>query len=72
MVFSFSWNNLRPLAWRSSSAPAPMQEGLAAGPGRHFRGDHLILINKEASSLDPEATLILRGPIGEILAQVEG
>lgn len=44
----------------------------AASLVRHFRGNHLILINKEASSLDSEATLILRGPIGEILAQVEG
>ena len=43
----------------------------AAGLIRHFRGSHLILINKEPGPLDSEATLVLHGPIGEILAQIE-
>jgi len=39
----------------------------AAGFVRYFRGDNLILINRDATPLDGEATLSIRGSVGEVL-----
>ena len=39
----------------------------AAGLIRYFRGKHLVLINKTATSYDSDATLIIREPIGTVL-----
>jgi NAD-dependent deacetylase len=40
----------------------------AAGLVRLFRGRHLALINKEATDYDRNADLIIRAPIGQVLA----
>jgi NAD-dependent deacetylase len=39
----------------------------AAGLLRYFTGDHLVLINKEATAMDDRADLIFRDPIGQVL-----
>ena len=36
---------------------------------RYFRGNKLILINKTATSYDSDADLIIREPIGKVLAE---
>lgn len=40
----------------------------AAGMLRHFRGEHLVLINKQPTGYDDRAGLIFREPIGEVLS----
>lgn len=40
----------------------------AAGLIRDFRGRHLVLINKSATGADRSAELVIREPIGEVLA----
>lgn len=42
----------------------------AAGLLSHYTGTHLVLINKEPTPKDLEATLVLRAPIGEVLNQL--
>lgn len=43
----------------------------AAGMIRYFRGDHLVLLNKSATSADEHASLCIRDSIGEVLAQIQ-
>lgn len=42
----------------------------AAGLLRYFRGQRLVLINRDATPHDGEADLILRQPIGQVLGQL--
>lgn len=42
----------------------------AAGFIRYFRGKHLILINKTATSMDHLADVIVREPIGEVFDEI--
>lgn len=39
----------------------------AAGLIQWFRGNHLVLLNKEATPMDSQADLVVREPIGEVL-----
>lgn len=39
----------------------------AAGLIQYFRGNHLVLINKEATSYDSQADLVIHEPIGQVL-----
>ena len=43
----------------------------AAGLVNYYRGSKLVLINKSPTSYDSDADLILSGPIGEILSQIQ-
>lgn len=43
----------------------------AAGLLAYYRGKELVLINRDATSYDSEATLIIREPIGKTLAQIQ-
>lgn len=43
----------------------------AAGLLQYFRGDNLILINRDPTPYDRQADLLLRGPIGEVLGSVQ-
>lgn len=43
----------------------------AAGLINYYSGKHLVLINKTPTPYDKRADLILSGPIGEILGQIE-
>ena len=43
----------------------------AAGMIRYFRGKHLVLLNKSATSADEHATLCIRDSIGQVLKQIE-
>ncbi len=42
----------------------------AAGFVNYFRGKHVVLINKDATSMDKNADLLFREPIGEVLKKV--
>lgn len=42
----------------------------AAGLLRYYRGDRLVLINRDATPYDNAANLILRDPIGQVMAQL--
>lgn len=42
----------------------------AAGLVRYYRGDRLVLINKDATPYDAKADLVLHAPIGQVLSQV--
>ena len=42
----------------------------AAGLLRFFQGDHLVLINKSATSYDSMADLVIREPIGRVFEQL--
>lgn len=42
----------------------------AAGLVDYFRGRHLVLINRDETPLDNKAELVLRGPIGEVMAGI--
>lgn len=42
----------------------------AAGLIRYYRGNRLVLINRDATSYDDEANLVLRDPIGQVFAQL--
>lgn len=42
----------------------------AAGLLRYFRGDHLVLINRDATQMDNMADLCIQDPIGEVLGQI--
>ncbi len=44
----------------------------AAGLIDYFRGKHLVLINKTATSRDSQADLVIAAPIGEVLAEACG
>lgn len=43
----------------------------AASLVRYYRGSRLVLINKSPTPYDAHANLVLAGPIGEILGQIE-
>ena len=43
----------------------------AAGLINYYRGDRLVLINKTPTPYDRRADLVLTGPIGEILGQIQ-
>ena len=42
----------------------------AAGLIRYYRGSRLVLINRDATSYDDEADLVLRDPIGQVFSQL--
>ena len=42
----------------------------AAGFLRYFGGDHLVILNRDATPADSMAELCIREPIGEVLAQI--
>ena len=42
----------------------------AAGLLRYFRGDHLILINRDATPMDGEADLVIHDKVGEVLSRI--
>ena len=42
----------------------------AAGFIRYFRGDNIILINRDATQMDSIATLIIRDKVGEVLGEI--
>ncbi len=44
----------------------------AAGLIRYFRGQHLILINKTETKADRSAELVIRQPIGQVMAEAVG
>lgn len=43
----------------------------AAGLIDYYNGRRLVLINKSATAMDGRADLIIQGPIGEVLSQIE-
>ena len=43
----------------------------AAGLIRYYRGKRLVLINKSPTPYDRKADLVLSGPIGELLGQIQ-
>ena len=42
----------------------------AAGLVQYFRGDRIVIINRDATTADQEADLIIREPIGEVLGSL--
>lgn len=44
----------------------------AAGLLRYFRGDKLVLINRDATPYDDSADLVIREPVGEVLGDAVG
>ncbi len=42
----------------------------AAGLIRYFRGEHLVVINRDATYADEQASLVIRSPIGEVFSAV--
>ena len=43
----------------------------AAGFLHYFRGEHLVLINRDATPYDGMATLVMHDKVGEVLSQIE-
>ena len=43
----------------------------AAGLVNYFRGEHLVIINRDPTNYDRKAELVIRGNIGEVLSQIE-
>ena len=43
----------------------------AAGFIRYFRGNKLVIINKESTGMDDEFSLVIHGKVGEILSQIK-
>lgn len=43
----------------------------AAGFVRYFRGENLVLINRDATPMDEEATLVIHAKVGEILSGIK-
>ena len=43
----------------------------AAGLIRYFNGKNLVIINKDATSYDDLATLVIREPIGKVFKQIK-
>ena len=44
----------------------------AAGLLRYFRGENLVVINKQPTPADGMATLLVNKPIGQALSETEG
>ena len=42
----------------------------AAGLVQYFAGKHLVLINRDATSMDDAAELVIREPVGQVLSQL--
>ena len=42
----------------------------AAGLLRYYRGNRLVLINRDETPYDSQANLVIREPIGQVFAQV--
>ena len=42
----------------------------AAGFVNYFRGDHIVLINRDATPLDKECDLVIHAKVGEVLSQL--
>ena len=42
----------------------------AAGLVRYYKGNRLVLINRDETPYDREADLVIREPIGQVFAQV--
>ena len=42
----------------------------AAGLLRYYRGNRLVLINRDETPYDSQADLVIREPIGQVFAQV--
>ncbi len=47
------------------------EEGLAAGFIRYFRGDTIVLINRDSTPYDSHADLVFRDKVGEVLGQIK-
>ena len=43
----------------------------AAGLVNYYQGDKLVLINKSPTAMDMRADLVISGPIGEVLGQIQ-
>ena len=43
----------------------------AAGMIRYFRGNNLVLINRDATSMDSIATLVIRDKVGEVMDKIK-
>ena len=43
----------------------------AAGLVRYFQGTNLVLINRDITSLDSQADLVIHGSVGQVLSQIE-
>ncbi len=43
----------------------------AAGLVRYFMGKHLVILNRDATSADSQASLCIREPIAQVLSQIE-
>lgn len=43
----------------------------AAGFVRYFRGEHLVLINRDETPLDREAELVIHAKVGEVLSSIK-
>lgn len=43
----------------------------AAGLVRYFRGEHLVLINRDETPLDGEAELVIHDKVGEVLGRIK-
>ena len=44
----------------------------AAGLVRYFRGDNLVLINRDATSMDKNADLVIHDSVGKVLKEAYG
>ena len=42
----------------------------AAGLLRYFRGQHLVLINRDATPMDDQADLVIHDKVGEVLSRL--
>lgn len=42
----------------------------AAGLLRYFKGSHLVLINKDITSMDQQADIVIHDPIGEVMKEI--
>lgn len=42
----------------------------AAGLIRYFRGDHLVIVNKTATTADDECELVIREPVGQVFGRL--
>ena len=43
----------------------------AAGFVRYFSGERLVIINRDATSMDEKADLVIREPIGKVLSKIK-
>ena len=43
----------------------------AAGLVRYFRGKHLVLINRDVTPMDDEASLVIHDSVGQVFSQLD-